>query len=195
MDLEYELADLRLQVDDARERGRKLLAALTSEQLNWRRLPGTWSAGECLSHICITDELYLNGIATAIETARRLGMVARGPYRFSLSDRLLVRFLEPPAKFRTKAPKRFTPLRDHESSALLEQWECTREEIVARMERAEGLDLRRVKLNSAVAGLLRFSLGGAFAVMTAHARRHLWQAERLLAGAGFPEPRAAANAN
>jgi hypothetical protein len=33
---------------------------------------------------------------------------------------------------------------------------------------------------------MRFSLGVGFAILTGHARRHIWQARQIVAHAGFP---------
>src|SRR5947209_16641423 len=45
---------------------RALLAGLTEEQLNWQPAPGTWSVGQCLEHLCLTNEAYLPPIAAAL---------------------------------------------------------------------------------------------------------------------------------
>jgi hypothetical protein len=34
---------------------------------------------------------------------------------------------------------------------------------------------------------IKISLNSGFALMAAHERRHLWQARRVLAAAGFPQ--------
>jgi hypothetical protein len=52
---------------------------------------------------------------------------------------------------------------------------------IDRLRQANGLDLARARVRSpAAAGWLRIPLGCAFALTTAHERRHLWQARRVL---------------
>src|ERR1700704_765223 len=46
---------------------RKLVAELTEEQLNWQPAPGSWSVGQCLEHLCITNEAYLTPISAALK--------------------------------------------------------------------------------------------------------------------------------
>jgi uncharacterized damage-inducible protein DinB len=36
-----------------------LVAGLSVEQLNWQPVPGSWSVGQCLEHLCITNESYV----------------------------------------------------------------------------------------------------------------------------------------
>jgi uncharacterized damage-inducible protein DinB len=35
-----------------------LAARLTEEQLNWQPAAGSWSVGQCLEHLCRTNEAY-----------------------------------------------------------------------------------------------------------------------------------------
>ncbi len=49
------------------ETAMRLLAGLTDEQLNWQPTPGTWSVGQCLDHLCITNETYLPPISVALK--------------------------------------------------------------------------------------------------------------------------------
>src|SRR5215471_5819568 len=44
-----------------------LVAGLTEEQLNWQPAPGSWSVGQCLEHLCITNEAYLPPIYAALK--------------------------------------------------------------------------------------------------------------------------------
>jgi hypothetical protein len=55
-----------------------------------------------------------------------------------------------------------------------------------RLRGSDGLDLARCRMSHPSLPLLRFSLGVGFAIVTGHARRHLWQAQQVRAHAAFP---------
>src|ERR1700730_18389844 len=59
---------VRLAADlDANDQAaKKLVAELTEEQLNWQPARGSWSVGQCLEHLCITNEAYLPPISVAV---------------------------------------------------------------------------------------------------------------------------------
>jgi hypothetical protein len=57
---------------------------------------------------------------------------------------------------------------------------------VDRLRQANGLDLARARVRSPVATWIQVPLGTGFAAMTAHERRHLWQARRVIEAPGFP---------
>jgi hypothetical protein len=48
------------------ERAEKLVDGLGVEQLNWQPARGCWSVGQCLEHLCITNEAYLPAISAAL---------------------------------------------------------------------------------------------------------------------------------
>src|SRR5260221_5606991 len=45
---------------------RNLVGGFTEEQLNWQPAPGCWSVGQCLEHLCVTNECYLRPISDAL---------------------------------------------------------------------------------------------------------------------------------
>jgi len=59
---------VRLAADlDANDQAaKKLVAELTEEQLNWQPSSGSWSVGQCLEHLCVTNEAYLTPMSTAV---------------------------------------------------------------------------------------------------------------------------------
>jgi len=75
---------------------------------------------------------------------------------------------------------------DLEPQQVLEEFD----EIHARLEelmiRADGVSLQHGRMRSPFLPLIRFTLGQAFAVNIAHARRHLWQAREVRQHPQFP---------
>ena len=63
---------------------------------------------------------------------------------------------------------------------VIDAWLAQVETDRALMREADGLDLRRLKLPSPAARLIRLNAGDAFAVMAVHVRRHLGQVRRTL---------------
>src|SRR5215831_7747482 len=55
------------ELDDNDLRARELVTPLNAEQLNWRSAEGTWSIGQCLEHLCATNDVYPSPIIAALE--------------------------------------------------------------------------------------------------------------------------------
>ena len=59
---------------------------------------------------------------------------------------------------------------------------------IDRLRQANGVDLARARVRMPVSGWLQIPLGSGFALLVAHARRHLAQAKRVMDAENFPSP-------
>src|SRR5271166_2398746 len=83
-------------------------AGLTDEQLNWQPAPSSWSVGQCLEHLCITNEAYLTSISAALKDKPDSPVEQINPGRFG--DWFIRRFVEPsPNSKRVPAPPKIRP--------------------------------------------------------------------------------------
>ena len=163
-----------------------LVSPLTEEQFIWRPAHGSWSIAECIDHLNVTARLYLPQLDEGIAEAIRRGLYAEGPFTHDLIGRFLVRTMEPPARIRVKAPSSFHPVVHRSRSEIMAAFRAYQVQFVDRLRQASGLDLRRAKVHSPISDWIKMSLNSGFALMAAHERRHLWQAQQVIAAAGFP---------
>lgn len=186
-ELRGELLECRNQLEALDERAHALISGMMPAQLFWRPAPETWSVGECVLHVALTNRGMLPGIDRSIERARAKGLVGGGPYRHGRLGALFVRMLEPPGKMRVKTkPWAIPPVVQKTPSEVETEFRAAHAEVIARLERARDLDLGRARVRSPFLPLFHYSLGQAFAIIAAHGRRHLWQAEQVRANPGFP---------
>lgn len=157
----------------------QLTADLSQEEFNHKLSPGTWSVGECLAHLNVTNELYAGNIANAVGQGRSAGKLGHGPFRPSLLERAFIWMLEPPVRLRFKAPAAFSPPSELDKAEVLARWRHTHIQLLALAEASRDLHLSAIKVQSPVNSRLKLSLGATFAVTAAHDRRHLWQAQRV----------------
>lgn len=182
------LADFVRQFEDIKEDARSLVTDLDDAQLTWRLGPERWSIGECLSHLNVTVDLYLPVIEKAIDYATSHGIVPKGPFRLGLVWGWLLRRLEPPARWKIKTLEVFEPPEEVQSKGDLEErFLFLRGQLIERIRRSGGVDLRRTRLVSPASKLVRMNLGQCFGLISTHDRRHLWQARRVMDAPGFPK--------
>jgi hypothetical protein len=176
-----QLAALAEELRGAVRRARRLAAGV--EEDTWRARPGagSWSAAECLEHLAITARDFLPHLDAALapweETARRPGR----RHRSDPVGWLLARLLEPPARWRSRTTSPFEPLETRGRQEALDAFDALQEELVVRLERAEGLPLGRIRIRSPFDPRVRYNLYACFRILAAHQRRHLWQAQRAVA--------------
>jgi DinB superfamily len=184
--LSGELGECRKQLEALNERTHILLVHLAPEQLFWRPAEGSWSIGECVTHLTVTNRGMLPGIDASIEWARRKGLRGEGPFRHGWPGSWLVKVLEPPVKQRVRTSPWAVPRAEGSAESIETDYHASNAEVVERMRLAEGLHLGKAKVKSPFMPLLRYSLGQAFAIIAAHGRRHLWQAEQVRGNQAFP---------
>jgi len=174
-----EIAEHLSQLDDAVSRAETLLQGLDDETLNWRAAPEQWSVAQCLDHLNITAQKYVGTMQAVVEQAAKDGPHGTTPGKRRLLPRLFIWILEPPSRLRAKVPPDFRPADRHALSELREAHAQCHAEVRRLMETADGVSLDQVKALSPVSDKIRFRIGEAFAVILAHERRHLLQAEKV----------------
>ena len=88
---------------------------------------------------------------------------------------------EPPVRVRVKTPAPFAPPRVDPMPDVLERFDYLQGELLQRLDRGNGLALDRQKVTSPFNARVKYNLFSTFRIITAHQRRHLWQAERVRA--------------
>ena len=163
-----------------------LMSGLSDAQFNWQPAPGRWSVAGCVDHLNrAASTLFIPRIDKAIATARARGLKSDGPFAYSAFERWCIRANDAPAKMRFKAPKVVQPapqLSLEQVRAEFLQWQ---DALQARLQQADGLDLRRAKYASPIP-LVKWSLGAFIQLMLAHERRHVYQARVVRQSPSFP---------
>ncbi|HEX6587884.1 MAG TPA: DinB family protein [Longimicrobiales bacterium] len=175
-----------LLAEARRQRGQveSLGAPLGDHEFEWRPDAGRWSIGECLEHLALINGIYLDAIDAALAEARAAGLRADPAERAKGHGRVgdaFVRSLEPPpGRLKGKAFARTVPSQKPKS-VVLPAFLGAQDRLLGTIEDARGLDFRRARMRSPFFRLLRLTLGQSFGAVLAHNRRHIWQAEGVLA--------------
>ena len=176
----------RRQFEQIQQQASDLIAELNEPRFNWRPSPTEWSIEECMAHLTMVGQWEVRAIEEAIDRGKRRGLNGQGPFEYGAIDRFVVHQTEPPVRHPVSTARRFVPLHGQPVTAVMPTFLHVQSQLLLQLERAEGLDLRRVKVVTPISRFLKMSLGAMFAQIAAHERRHLDQArrvrEKLLAG-------------
>ena len=181
-----EVDAFRMRFEELAAEADALVSPLTDEQFTWRPSPAVWSIAHCIDHLNATARSYLPALDEGIADAIRRGLYAEGPFHYNWIGRLFVWSLEPPPRFRSKAPAAFLPAPSRPRADIMAAFHAYQVQFVDRLRQANGLDVARARVSSPVSSWLRIPLGSGFALQIAHERRHLWQARALTSKPGFP---------
>jgi len=181
-----EIDEFRRQFEQLAADADALATPLTDEQFTWQPAPGRWSVAQCIDHLNVAARLYLPRLDEGIAEAIKRGLYGAGPYHYYWLARMFVRSLEPPYRIKTKTPAAFVPPPNRSRQDIMAAFRAYQVQFIDRLRQANGLDLARARVSSPAAAWIRMPLGTGFAAMTAHERRHLWQARRVIQSPGFP---------
>jgi len=156
-----------------------VVAGLNEEEFNWRPAIGEWSVEECLAHLTMVGNVELGHIEEAIDRARQRGLTSNARFELSAIERFVLRETEPPLRHTFSAPRWFVPVHNQPLTGVMPTFFHVQRMFILQIERADGLDLRRIKVPTPISRFLRLSLGATFAQTAAHERRHLAQARRV----------------
>ena len=176
------VADLLDQLRENTASVRTLWRSHSPEALTRRPAPARWSAAECLAHLNLTNRAYLPRIAAALSDLRSRHLRSSGPFRVSWNTRLLAYWLEPPSSLRLPSTKPFFPEHNLDPDSVAAEFHSLVEQIATQLRSADGLALDQIQIYSPFAEKMKYNLYSALVIITAHNRRHLWQADRALQG-------------
>jgi hypothetical protein len=185
--LPISLDQLRACVDDLTREVGPLLSGRDDDQVNW--LPGEgrgWSIAQCLDHLAITTNTYLDAIEAAVRTAPKRHEPAALPVVPGWFARWFIRQLEPPVKLRMPAPGKIVPAPRRSASEAERAFLASLDRYRSVLDAASSIDVNAVRFANPFAPI-RFTVGAGLVVIVAHGRRHLWQARNVRAAADLPE--------
>ena len=162
-----------------------LVKPLTPEQLNWKPAPETWSVGQCIEHLALSNEVYLGPIADALAGAPSGAADTITPGWFG---RWFIRnYIAPsPQTRRARAPGKSAPVLSRVEPVILERFLRGNRDMRELVARAGGYDVNRLRFKNPFIPLIRFTVGTGFEITAKHEDRHLLQAERVRQAPQFP---------
>lgn len=179
------VARLAAELDAADARATALMSRLAPEQLNWKLDARTWSVGQCLEHLCLSNEVYVAPMQKALANAPRGAAGAITPGWFA---RWFIRTYIDPAtqKKRARAPRKASPVSSRVDRSIAKRFIASNDAMRAVMALAREIDVNNVRFRNPYVPVIRFTIGTGLLIVARHNHRHLGQAERVTQLPQFP---------
>jgi hypothetical protein len=189
--LPEDLKVLEDQFDAAEQEARTVVNGLDEELGVWRASDASWTVAQCFDHLAITNLVYLRAMEESALSGRAERKWRTGPARPGFMGGWFIHSMEPPVKslFRLKTPRRIRPT---ETPALREAFTRfieSQDKVRIFLHEYADLDLRRVRFSNPFIRGVRFSLASGLHILSAHERRHLWQARGVRGAAELNDKR------
>jgi hypothetical protein len=174
------LQNVEVELEEATNRARVLIETTEGRLFTVRPNQGSWSAAECLGHLTLSSKAFMPVLTDAVAEARNRGLQSAAPPKMDVLGRLLRWFMEPPIRSRFKTSAPFVPQSTRAKAQAFAEFTSLQTQLLSLVRSAQGLDLARVRIVSPFDKRIRYNVWSAFYILTAHERRHLWQAEQAV---------------
>lgn len=186
MKLDMSLSELLGETESIARDAQSTFGQLNAEQLNWKPADDQWSVAQCLEHLIVTDKQMLAVFDQTINGTRQTKFIERLPILPGLWGRMMVKVLVPGGKQKFKAPPSATPSSSTIDPQIVNQFIAHQQVVEEKLKAVENLNPDEVIITSPFAGFMTYSLLDAGRIIIVHERRHMAQAERVMAAEGFP---------
>jgi hypothetical protein len=176
---------LAAELNAVAELARGLGGEFSARELSEPPAAGAWSAADNLMHLTLASQALIPRMTKTLGKLADAGHRTERETQADWFGRLYAWLLEPPVRFRAKAPRPFVPPGGTSAADALPAFLAAQQQVLALVLRTDGLDLAARKVPSAISASLRYNVYSSFLVFAAHERRHLWQARNVArAGSG-----------
>ena len=158
-----------------------LTAGLSDSDFFWQPGGTRWSVALCLDHLAVANTVYGASIQSGLATARERGWQRQGPLVPGFFGRKFAESLEPPAKRRTSAPAKIKPQATRPRAEIMSAYRAAHDRLRELLVEAATLDANRATFTNPFISIVRVKVSSAFHIVAAHDRRHLWQAQQVVA--------------
>lgn len=186
MDVIATRQDLRQQVQQIRQTVKKELEPLSENQLLWKPAPDSWGILECLVHLNMANQYYVNQLKFKVEHAPN-NILPPFTFEMSFNGRMMLGLVNPKSARKIPSPGMFKPKAHHlDTQKVLTRFYAILDDLDTVLEGADAIDWN-TKVVSPLTSWIKFRFGDVVVFMAAHYQRHLNQALRVLQHPGFPK--------
>jgi hypothetical protein len=160
---------------------------LNNVQLNWKSGTGNWSIAQVLEHVILSNRRYVEKLLPVLSDKYRPTLWEKMNPFIEYTGKNLVKNLGPEVIKKYTAPMLFTPSKKMIGQEIVGHFLKMQKEIIDLFAQLQKNNFTDRVISSPVASLVTLKVSDVIKLVTAHEQRHLNQALKIKATAGFPE--------
>lgn len=165
---------------------RAAFGELSADQLNWKPNPETWSVGECIDHLIITNRSYFAQLEAIARGDKYVSFWEKVSLFHGFVGRMLIKATGEKVERKAKSPSVFRPTRSAVPTNIVEEFCTIQADLIAKVEKTDLVDHHKTLINSPMSSVIFYSLHDALVIIFQHERRHFNQALAVKARPEFP---------
>ena len=153
---------------------------LSSEQLNWKPNPKTWSIAQNIDHLIVVNETYYPVLASLKEGKYRAPFIGKFSFLVSFLGKTILNAVGPYSQKKIKTFPIWEPSINQIEGDILRRFENHQKELKQKIEDAKELVDKGTIISSPANRNIVYKLETAFDIIVSHEQRHLEQAKEVL---------------
>jgi hypothetical protein len=172
-----ELKKLAASFYDMKKNAADFFKSINQVIFNARPSNGKWSVAECIDHLIVTGNDYCNLFEVGLKDIIEKNVKQQSDFKYSWLAIRFINFVEPPVRFKVKAPKKWKPDSKINFKNASEAFLQLQDRFIDLINASNGWDITKFKLHSPASKLIKFSGLEILSINAAHQRRHFEQAK------------------
>ena len=172
--------------NDAREKAKASFNQLSLAQLDWKPAEESWSIGQCLDHLIVSDCSYFPALKRIAEGKFKMSYWERWSPFSSLFGKILTSQIQDLPKKKLKAPLIFYPSPHTIDAVILERFYKHFDTLLEYIVSFSKVDIDKIHITSPALKFVTYSLRRAIVLIIQHEHRHINQAIAVTQLKGFP---------
>jgi DinB superfamily len=172
------------QLEDVTADVRESFSRLTSEQLNWKPAPDSWSVAQCLDHLIKSNEEFYPELDKLAAGTRKNTFWQSWSPLSGIAGAFLVSTLKKDGN-KVKTNQKMTPP-SAIGADILERFSQHQSQFIEKIRRAADADWHKTILTSPFVKIMTYRMDVGLAALIEHEKRHVRQAKRVVSADGFP---------
>jgi hypothetical protein len=160
---------------------------MTVEQLNWNPSEKTWSIGQCLDHLILSDSSYFSTLKKISERVFKMSFWEKHSPFSKKCGRLLKDQLKEKVGKKLAAPKIIRPQNSKIELDIIEHYHKSLDTFLDYISNCKKIDIDKTIITSPTICIVTYSLRDAFQFLLQHEHRHINQAIRIKENVNFPK--------
>ena len=174
------MKDWPLQIDKITKHFVADFGSLSTEQLNWKPNPQTWSIAQNIDHLIIVNETYYPVLTSVKEGTYQTPFIARLGFMVSFLGKTVFKAVQPDRKKKMKTFPVWEPTTSQVKDDIINQFKKHQGELKRQIETSKDLVEKGTVISSPANKNIVYKLETAFDIIVSHEQRHFEQAKEIL---------------
>lgn len=155
-------------------------AGLTSDQLNWKPNPKTWSAGQVIEHVILVNESYYPVFEALRSGTYKPSWMSKIGFMVRFFSNMILNSVEPTRKRKTRTLGIWNPSQSMIDENIAEHFTAHHQRMIDEITQLEPLLDKGIIISSPANSNVVYPLEIALDIIISHERRHLNQILEVL---------------